>query len=62
MERISLGQQEHFRPQQKNITKSHTRIHKVESGRKCDSQCSVASDFKEHVDEEAAATPDLPKN
>ena len=45
----------------KHVTKPHTRIHKVESGSKCVSECSVASDFEEHLDEEAASTPDSPK-
>ena len=42
-------------------TVGHNRKH-VKSGSKCDSECSVASEFKEHLDEEAAPTPDSPKN
>ena len=39
----------------------HTRIHEVESGSECNSKCSVASDFEEYLDEEAAPTPASPK-
>ena len=42
-----------------HITRPHTRICKVESGGKCDSQCLVASDFEEHLDE---PTLDTSKN
>ena len=45
----------------KHVTKPHTRIHEVKLGRKCDSECSVASDFEEHLDEEDVPTPDSPK-
>ena len=45
----------------KHVTKPHTRIHEVESGIECDSECSVVSHFGEHLDEEAAPTPDSPK-
>ena len=36
-------------------------MHKVESGSKFDSECSVASGFKVHLDEEANPTPVSPK-
>ena len=45
----------------KYVTKPHTRIHEVESCSKCDSECSVASDLEEHLDEEDVPTPDSPK-
>ena len=44
----------------KHITTPHTRIHEVKLGRECDSECSVASNFEEHLDEEAASTPVSP--
>ena len=40
----------------------HTRIHKIESGTECDSQCLVASDFEEHLEEETVPTPASSKN
>ena len=40
----------------------HTRIHKIESGSECVSECSVASDFEEHLKEEAAPTPVSSRN
>ena len=39
----------------------HTRIHKIESGSECDSECSVASDFEEHLGE-ITPTPVSSKN
>ena len=40
----------------------HTRIHDIESGSECDYGCSVASDFEEHLEEEAVPTPVSSKN
>ena len=34
----------------------HTRIHEIESGSECDSECSVTSDPEEHLEEEAEPT------
>ena len=46
----------------KHVSKPHTRIHKVEPCSECDSECSVASDLEEHLDEEDIPIPDSPKN
>ena len=45
----------------KYTKRHHTRIHKIESGSECDSECSVASDFEEHLEEETSPTPVLSK-
>ena len=45
----------------KYIKRPHTTIRKVESGSECDSECLAASDFKEHLEEEAVPTPVSPK-
>ena len=42
----------------KHVIKPYTRIHEVESCSKCDSECSVASDFEEHLDEKHVPTSD----
>ena len=39
----------------------HTRIHEIESGSKCDSECLVMSDLEEHLVEEGAPVPASPK-
>ena len=38
------------------------RIHDIESGSECDSECSVVSDLEEHLEEEAAPSPVSPKH
>ena len=35
----------------------HTSIHETGSGSECNSECSVASDFEEHLEKEAVPTP-----
>ena len=45
----------------KHVAKSHTRIHDIKSCSKCDSECSVASDFEDHLGEEDVPTLDSPK-
>ena len=42
--------------------RAHTRIHKIESGSECYSKCSVASNYEEHLKEEAVPTPVSSKN
>ena len=44
------------------LPKDHTRIHEIESDSECDSECSVMSDPKEHLEEEAEPTPVSSKN
>ena len=40
----------------------HMRIPEIVSGSEYDSECSVASDFEEHLEEEDAHTPVSSKN
>ena len=46
----------------KNSLPKDTRIHEIESGSECDSECSTTSDHEEHLEEEAEPTPVSSKN